>query len=113
MDATVGGLQVVALDPVYLEVPIPAGQRHRVEVGSAVLFATAVLPSSVFQGEVVELASRTGTLKGHAVVWASVAVENPDRLLASGMVGTALVAIRGDRFGPATELRRRLGGRWL
>jgi len=107
------GLKVTALDPVYLEVPIPAARRQQVRPGSAALFTTAALPGVVFDGEVVEVAATTSTLQGQAVCWASVALPNPDRRLASGMLGTAVVAIRGDRFGPATRLRRRLGGRWL
>jgi len=106
-------LKVYELDPAYLEVPLPAGKRHKVQVGTAVLFTTVACPNVVFEGEVVDLANSMDTLQGQAVIWVSVSVANPDGLLSSGMAGTALVSVRGDRFGPATSLRRRLGGRWL
>jgi hypothetical protein len=106
-------LRVAQLDPVYLEVPVPAASRQRVGPGAAVLFVTTAHPGSVFEGEVAEAATTTSALQGEAVYWVSVALANPDRALAPGMVGTAVVASGGEGFAPFTRLRRRLGGRWL
>lgn len=80
-------LRVYALDPVYLRIPLPQADRHAVSTGTAVEFTTAAVPQQVFRGEIVDVGEDASDLNGVQVFWASARVENPDRLLRSGMTG--------------------------
>ena len=98
-------LRVSALDPVYLQLPIPVSFRARVAPGAPALFVTTAARGRVFRGRVVEIAESAATAQGRQVFWTSVEVANGDRALRAGMIGSALVPLDGRRPPVGSELR--------
>jgi len=101
------GVRVHNLDPAYLEIPIAAASRSRVEVGTEVLLT--ISPTEIFSGRISDIATTTTELRGEAIYWASASVNDPNRLLRLGTTGTACIALDGEGFGLLARLRHRMG----
>jgi len=100
-------LEVHTLDPVYLDLPVPAAYRPRLREGGQVFFTAADAPDSVFVGTLVAVATSAATLQGRPVMWASAELANPDLVLRRGMTGSALIPLDGGQLG--LFARARLG----
>ena len=102
-------LRIYDLDPVYLRIAIPERERHRVEVGTPVRFATPAVASTEFTGTVVDIGEDAETVNGGQVFWVSAEVSNPDLLLRSGMSGVARFDLKGQA-GPLAAIWSELMG---
>ena len=90
-------LRVYDLSTIYLRIPIPEKDRLNVAMGDQVEFVTASAPDKLFLGQVIDLSEDASNLNGRQVFWASVEVDNPDRLLRSGMSGVARIELGNGR----------------
>jgi hypothetical protein len=89
-------LRIYDLDPVYLRLALPERERHRVQVGSQVLFTTQATSLADFTGRVVDISEDAATAPdGTQVFWVSAEVANPELLLRSGMSGVARLDMDG------------------
>jgi hypothetical protein len=102
-------LRVYDLDPVYLRLAIPERERHRIEVGTPVRFATPAVARTEFSGAIVDIGEDADTVNGAQVFWVSVEVPNPGLLLRSGMSGVARLELAGHS-GPLAALWSELMG---
>jgi hypothetical protein len=112
LGASDGELRVHCLDPVVLDVPVPADSRLRVEPATTVLFATPAVPGVVFRGSLADVAPSPTMVLGRSVFWSTVEVPNPVGSLRRGMTGTALIPLDGRRPGAVSTFRLRLLGPW-
>ncbi len=103
-------LRVYDLGTVYLRIPIPQGARYRIYVGSRVLFRTPACPGERFEGEIVDLGENAINLNGRQVFWGSAQVDNPERLLRSGMTGNVVIDAEGGSPGLIRSLWREIVG---
>jgi hypothetical protein len=102
-------LRIYDLDPVYLRLVIPERERHRIEVGTPVRFASPAVARTEFSGTIVDIGEDAVTVSGAQVFWVSVEVPNPDLLLRSGMSGVARIELPGNE-GPLAALWTELMG---
>jgi hypothetical protein len=103
-------LRVYDIETVYLRIPIPEADRHRVHLGDDVDFDTPACPRVIFTGNIVDLGENAVNLNGGQIFWASVELDNPDHLLRSGMTGVALVPLHGSGEGLLDSLWHQLTG---
>ncbi|MFH1467528.1 MAG: efflux RND transporter periplasmic adaptor subunit [Pseudomonadota bacterium] len=102
-------LRIYDLDPVYLRLVVPERERHHVEVGTPVRFASPAVVRTEFSGTVVDIGEDADTVNGAQVFWVSVEVPNPDLALRSGMSGVARIEL-GSSDGPFAALWAELMG---
>lgn len=103
-------LRVYDLGTVYLRIPIPQAARYRIDIGSEVQFRTPACPDERFDGVIVDLGENGINLNGRQVFWGSARVDNPERLLRSGMTGNVVINAEGGGPGLIPSLWREIVG---
>ncbi len=103
-------LRVYDIDTVYLRIPVPEANRHRVLLGDEVAFDTPACPRTTFTGAIVDMGENAVNLNGAQIFWASVELDNTEHLLRSGMTGVALMPLHGAGEGLLDSLWRQLTG---
>ncbi len=105
-----GVLRVYDIDVVYLRIPIPQAQRHRIELGDPVSFRTPADAERIFDGFIVDLGENALNLNGQQIFWASAEIDNAGHRLRSGMTGEVEIEMQGGQLGLIGTLWREIVG---